>query len=649
MIEKLFENKNFFQKERDDAYSFFQIGIKTMRDYIEYSSGKNDVQEWVEKNRIIYGKPFSYSNADIRTDFSKMDLEFAGSNVEKFKNQLKYKTALRPYLRQYINDENSEKTVIKCRQVEMSETEINTNLYLASTGKFRVRHVFPTAGTANQIGKEKVSVAVLQSPRIREKVKRPYNTTSYEFDSGGFYTLLGSFSESGGRGGSSDKITFDEYEKMNPFVEEIFSETLSHSLYGYRVRLSTPMFPNSGIDEKFQFGNKLEWFTVCPKCKKEQKLEFPENIINFFEIGNKIDEDNYNDKLDRVYIGCRYCGQYIDRNSTHYLNNSKWIPERKKIISHSSYRLNGLMPPWNTGKSVLKKFHSFQFKNQFWNEVMGYAYVDPSAIINRDLFERVIDSRFKNQYKKFSGAKNISIGIDQGKVSWVVVRANGFLPDEKKSRIIYVERIDIDSLKRFGYKGEQNDHADRQSEIIKFFDSRIVINDANGLGNDRGETLVKRFPTRVYNCFYDTSEIQKAKRKELLIVPQWNETQKRVTVSRLMSAKSLIREYEEERVSLPGLDPDVEEFIQHHCNVAFQNMVSDKGEVYEVVGKVNPSDHYFHADLYAHIGQDRLINNERDGGSAVGIILGGEGKRRQSIYEKKKEIARTVSKNTDLE
>lgn len=219
---------------------------------------------------------------------------------------------------------------------------------------------------------------------------------------------------------------------------------------------------------------------------------------------------------------------------------------------------------------------------------------------------------------------------------------------KKKIRVIYVERIDIDTLKDHGYKGDQNDHADRQSEIISFFGAKIVINDANGLGNDRGETLAKRFPTRLYNCFYDTDEIKKQKRRQKMIEPQFTDSKRQVTVSRLITFKSLYRAYEECRISIPQIDREVEEFVKHNCNIAFQNQVDDNGNQFEIVGKINPSDHYSHASNYANIGISKLVNNERVGGS-IGIITGESQKKRLTIYEQKKEEARKNSLNPDLE
>ena len=80
------------------------------------------------------------------------------------------------------------------------------------------------------------------------------------------------------------ELTFDEYETQNPQIEDIYSESTSHSELGRKTRISTPKFPNSGIDLMYNKGCQYEWHVTCPHCGKEQQMTFPENIINFFRF-----------------------------------------------------------------------------------------------------------------------------------------------------------------------------------------------------------------------------------------------------------------------------------------------------------------------------------------------------------------------------
>lgn len=579
----------------------------TLEEYVKFSTGRNDLQKWVEGHRILYGNAFSYENASFQMQLGARDRQL--------------ERAPRPYLKQYINDACRDKTVIKCRQSEFTENELNENIWFAVTiPHVRVRHLFPTDGLANKMSREKIGPAMEKSPSIVKLMRKPFNITSKEFKNGSFYTIDGSWADHGGRGPSSDKITFDEYETQNPRIEEIYSESLSHSAIGRKSRISTPMFPNGGIDMMFQKGCQYSWIVVCRKCRKAQTMDFPDNIMNYFEAeGSELETEAYLRKLNRVYIGCKHCGAYIHRDGEHYLKTSRWVPKRKHLVrERASYRVTYMMLPWKTGKEVTSKYHSFRFKHQFWNEVMGFAFTDPTATITRDVFERCVDNQVRNAWRTLAQSRNISIGVDWGMVSWVVVRANGFAPNPRDPRIIYVERIDEKTLKDRGYNGAQTDHAKRVADIMVYFRGKVLVNDANGIGVDRNAYLVRRFPTRAWGCFYDTDEVQKMKRKERLIKPQFVQKPRTVRVSRVGTFKLLVAEYEEERCRIPALDPDMEEFVQHHANLVIQMYADEKtGDLYEVVGKTGP-DHYAHADNYSKIGFDFLVNVVRD--TTIGLV-----------------------------
>jgi hypothetical protein len=580
---------------------------KNLKEYASYATGTSDVQKWIEEHRMIYGKKFSYEDAGVLMELGDKD-----KKLDK---------APRPYLTQYVADKTKDKSTIKCRQSEFTENEVNENIWLSATiPHFNVRHIFPTSGLALQISKEKIHPAIMNSPKLKPLIQRPVNITSKHFINESFYTVDGSWTDHGGRGPSSDKITFDEYETQNPQIEEIYSESLSHSQWQIKTRISTPMFPNSGIDEMYNKGCMYEWVITCPKCKKRQAMEFPDNLMNFFDVSNEsTTSEKYIRKLNKIYIGCKFCGAYLDKVSRHYINTSFWEARRPHLKkTRASYRVTYMMLPWKTGKEITMKYHSFKFVHQFWNEIMGYAFVDPTAQLTRDLFERCIDTSFRNSFRKVVMARNVSVGVDWGGTSWCVVRANGFPPRKKLSRVIYVERIDEESLKRNGYSGAATDHQKRVAEIFAYFGGKILINDANGIGVDKNSYLIKKFPTRAWGCFYDTDEIQKQKKRTKLIEPRFSQGNRTVTVSRVSTFKMMLQEYEEEKVRIPQLNPAVNEFIDHHVNIAVQIMADEKtGQLYEVVGKTG-EDHYAHADNYSKIGFDFLVNTYR--GSSVGVV-----------------------------
>lgn len=496
---------------------------------------------------------------------------------------------------------------------EFTENELNLNFELALRRPYtNVLHIFPTQKLAEIIAKEKISLAVKESKGIFSKTLKPIASTYYSFLNGSMYRVDGSWGSMSGRAGSYDKLTYDEYEFHNPTVEGVFNELISHSSLRKITRISTPLFPGGGIDKKFNEGCQFNWWFVCPDCGLMQKFEFPQNIINFFELDYmRMDSEKYMERINQVYIGCRKCKAYIDRTSRQYIVSAKWIAERPHLVGYKhSYRITSFMLPWKTGKEILIKYHSSMFVHQFYNEVLGIAYRSSDSNISEEVFRQCEKKSLKNSDRPMQNLRGVSIGVDWGMISWVVIRARGIPPETRKPHIVYVERIDKENLKKYGYSGEQTDHVKRVAELAKIFKAQIIVNDANGIGVDRNSHLIREFPGKAFGCFYDTAEIVRQKMKTRTIEPQW--TKDKVTVSRVGSFKLLLQEYMERDennhpiVFFPIVDNEIEEFIVHHLNVGIEKMFDEKtGVQYEVVGK-SGEDHYAHADNYSRIGYDHI-------------------------------------------
>lgn len=571
--------------------------------------GTLDVMAWTEKNRLLSGKPFRYDDAGV----SMMRGEKDGPLT----------TAPRPYLNKVLKDTVQDKSIIKCRQSEFTESEISDNIYLSCTRpNTMVRHIFPIASVANQVAKERIHPSIMNSPSVRVRLLKPISLSSHGFSNGSFYTVASSYSETGGRGPTSDKITFDEYESQNEKIEEIFGESTSHSTLARRTRISTPMFPGGGIDARFSDATGHEWWLVCPRCHKRQQMTFPDSIIGFFEkTALREDEGSYQKRLDKVYIGCKFCKEYIDRTSPFYLKHSGWYARRPSLegLRHS-YRVTYFMLPWKTGKEILYKYHGYRYVHQFWNEVVGYAYVGEDANIPRASVEACSDPSLANSFMKVATVKNTAIGIDWGPtVSWVVVMGDGVPGNPDTPSVIYMERIDKESLQQHGFSGADTDHVGRAGQIIDRFSAGIVVNDANGIGNDRNSILIRRYKMRAYGLFYDTDEKQKQKKRTKVIEPMWILNQNKVTVSRTGTLKLILKSFREKDISFPRLDPLTTVFVDHICALAVERIEDPTtGAEYEVVGKIGP-DHFAHAYNYARIGYDRMTGRDR-GGGVPGVI-----------------------------
>jgi hypothetical protein len=286
------------------------------------------------------------------------------------------------------------------------------------------------------------------------------------------------------------------------------------------------------------------------------------------------------------------------------------------------------MLPWKTGREVLYKYHTFRFVHQFYNEVLGYAYVPEDANIPRSTVEACSNPNIVNTYSRIASLRDVAVGVDWGDVSWVVVMARGVPGDPGKPHVVYIERIDKESLKLHGLGEDGFSHAKRVAQIMDRFKGAILVNDANGIGADRNSYLIRRYKGRAWGCFYDTAEIQRQKRKTKTIEPQWQRHQGRVTVSRTGTLKLMLAMFRESEIVYPRIDPLITQFVNHVCALGVEQREDAlTGAVFEVVGRVGP-DHFAHALNYAKIGYDHISGKEHGGGTP-GVIGRSRGPRKR--------------------
>ncbi|MHA1694108.1 MAG: phage terminase large subunit family protein [Candidatus Helarchaeota archaeon] len=651
-LNRLFAGDGFFSKRKRKLFdtNIYEIGIGSLsyafliqiqillRRFNIYSSIKLSLNK--KSNRNFWKLMIGYKKNNILNFMKKIGIydKIDENDILELKKEIK---TVKKYSRRHEHIRKKENEIVSIKKKgiketyditveethnffangilvsnsELTEAEINENIYLCSTiPYFRVIHLMPSGGLVNDICKEKLTPAIEKSPDLLKLLKRKNQQalTIKEFANGSIYRFESGGINAGGRGSSCDKITFDEYESQNPEIEEIYSEAISHSSYAKRTRISTPLIPKMGIDAKYLEGSQYYWEIKCPKCGKRQEMTFPENVINFFDKEDiEIDTDKeYKKRLNEVYIGCKYCGAYINRNTKYYTETSRWVAKRPDLIDfHNSYKISYFMLAWKTGKEILFKYHNFRFLYQFYNEVLGIAYVAKDANIGKQILEANINPKLKNNGEYYGFMKHISMGVDWGKGkigSWVVIKVDGHPDSDKPAQIIYIEKITKKSLQKLGYKDtSDNGHKFRVEDLIKKFKVDISLDDANGIGADRSAYLVNKFPQKCFGVFYDTAENQKQKRGRQLLSPKWQA--EKVTVSRLNEFINILQEFRDlNKVDIPEMDRNIKEFIEHLDSIVIEKMLDSKtNSIYQIV-KSTGADHYAHAYLYASVGYNQI-------------------------------------------
>ncbi len=507
---------------------------------------------WAMRKRKLKGEPLSFMPREINA---------------------RTMNRVRPFLETPLNDDSRDKGYRKARQIGLSENSVTESLWFADTKPHtKVFYTFPTNRQMQDFSNTRIAEAISESEHLQQVMGDIKNVNLKKVGTS-FLFLRGSQSERLGEGVDADVAFFDEIDRMPPRVKVAFEESLQGSMYGWVREISTPTVPNHGIDESWNKSKQLYWFITCSRCRTKQTLEW-------------LATDDFAGKtsvslVDGVHVyACRKCDgelSFEDRI------RGEWVPKFPRR-EPSYYQFNQLMAPWITAEKLWQKQEDYPFKQLFYNYCLGIPYLGDNVLVTEEL---IIGCRTIKPRDQWKGPR--VLGIDWGDRSWMVVlQAFG-----DKIGIVHLERIDASDI---------GEIIPTVVQCFEKFDCRVMVNDA-GYGKDRNTLLLKKFPERVYSCFYPTTE-----KGSKIFEPQWQDESHKVSVDRTSSIKLALGLFRSKSIVIaPEVDlGELKTFVKHLTNLVSVKDYDEKtGEIEEWIASTG-QDHFGHAFNYAAIALGKL-------------------------------------------
>ena len=252
---------------------------------------------------------------------------------------------------------------------------------------------------------------------------------------------------------------------------------------------------------------------------------------------------------------CIKCGRILNRANGHW-------EKRNPKSEIAGFHITQLIAPWISAKDIIKKRNDYKFKRDYYNFVLGEEYAGGSGMVTR----ADIISCVKN-ITDYSG--KAVVGVDWGDTSWAVVR--------KGNRIIHLAKITDDTRK----------HAQRVAELMEKFRADAVCD--FGYGDTKNKQLIDWFPGRVWMCVYSDG----------VIFPKFNKEKHIVNIDRTRSIEEELAEIKDGTLEIQPQDL-VEDFIQHHLNLASKKVEDKHGKIRTIIERSGP-DHFVHANNYSRL------------------------------------------------
>lgn len=556
------------------------LGSMTHEDFKQLMASLDPVA-WVETNRVLKGKPFSFAGRD--------------------------------YLLQPYRDNYQDIIFYKGRQVEMSEFSMNWLLRKLHAHPYTAGlHAFPRSNQALKFSKQRVDGAIKDSDLIsawyEERESEIMMRKFVRHDEGklkpyNFY-ILGATWESkkdtvgdAARGISLDFIVYDERQDHPNDVETVLGEGASHSEFKQTLTLGTPKLPGTQFDQQWEASDKHFWHVKCTSCGRETII----TMDNIMDSGD--DERGY-------YYACTHCKTELNRLA------GKWhATNAQKRPLYRGYHINQLMVPWINPNEIMRKYLSPTYpKRRFFNEVLGFAYGGDDVPISLPMMHACA----QNEYKLGIVEGAMYGGVDWGATSYAWLQSKTQL-GHKIVDILIVDDAD------------PREHPKKIARWMKKYVpyvKRVVCDagpDITRFYNLRDE-LKKLGVTRdVWACYYSTPPAKTS--------ISWNEKEMNVTVGRSEAIERIVDEVSDQFLVIPGQDKSMEKIetmMDHFTNIAAVRAKTQSGMeiiIYEATGP----DHFLHAKLYSDIAAS----------TGTSIVIGGSA----PVAIPRREVGSSVSKD----
>lgn len=515
--------------------------------------GRRDLPRWIEQNTTISGKPFSFKGHE--------------------------------YQQRIMLDESPEIVIRKSAQTGISEMSMRmvAGLIMIMPGSFRVGYTLPTATAATVYAKTRFTSVVSGSATLMAAMStRDIDTADTKtFGPGKEIYFKGAATGNAAISTTLDMLVHDEISFSDQEVIGDYHSRLIHSMYKWKVKLSTPTWPGDPIDEAFKASRRHWNFCKCNHCGHRFLPDYYEHvrIPGFDRHLDEVSRENLHTlRYQEAQLLCPVCVKPVDLSPA----NREWVcenPDDKYIAA--GYQVQPFdAPTVVTLSDLIIASTSYASKPKFRQFSLGRPSEDAeSGLTDEDLNGAAVEL-------VHSPFTTHQMGIDLGLICHFTI---GGLDGEGKLGVVHRERVPLSKFR------------ERYWALKAQYRVTVVVSDIQpysdlimGLSSEDANLYGASYVTRNGLELFDVKVREEDPDAALMGVRQ-------VQVNRNAMFDHLLAEYREGRVwTCKGNDWEL--YKAHMQDMKRASATLRNGEFTSVWQKSSKGqDHYHHSLLYLSV------------------------------------------------
>lgn len=495
-----------------------------------------------------------------------------------------YGTKYHPWAEEMHDTTATFNYAMKGAQLGVTEVAINLALYQVIQRGRDVLYVLPTAINAGDFSKSRFKPALDNSPQIAAAFTDTNTVNLKQAGSTNLY-IRGSRGDSNLKSIPASRLILDELDEMDQKQIWLALERLSGQLEKQVWGVSTPTIPNFGIHKLFLTSTQEHYHFRCPGCGRWTRLSWPECI----EIrGESVHDVRCHDS----FLKCRECGVKLPHKAKpEWLAGAEWVSEHTAANPdirgfHISQLYSFTVTPGELVVAYFRGFGDELAAKEFHNSKLGLPYIGDGAKVDDKHLDASIGTHSIEGDRPEVSGRLITMGVDQGKWSYVVVR-EWFIKE-------YTNDLNAAARCRQIWNGKfYETDWDRLDDLMREWQVLACVIDADP-EISQARRFARRFPGFVWLCRYRKGQVAKE-----ISVADNDDDAPIATVDRANWLSVSLGRFKTEPPTIE-LPRDVNEEFRTHQKNLVATYVRD-GENVRLDYVTTGPDHYAHAGNYAEI------------------------------------------------
>jgi hypothetical protein len=278
-----------------------------------------------------------------------------------------------------------------------------------------------------------------------------------------------------------DLLFVDEVDLTAPENIGTATNRLDDSSWKLRYYLSTPTVNNYGIHKMWLASDMRKWLVKCPKCNKEQEIQWDQNLRM---EGNPANPTS-------VYYGCHSCDAEITLS---HMQTGRWVAERPELSDTTvGFHVHQMLT--TPARVLYAQFRDpLETEVEFHRKRLGMPFeLDGGSLEADDVYAGCyLDEPYEKEIRH-DGESTYYMGVDQGNQLQVTVCK--IIPGHEYPKVVRIELVNPDDG---GFE--------RIGNLMRFFRVKKCVIDANP-NRHSAIDLATSFPGRIYIADYNESGV----------------------------------------------------------------------------------------------------------------------------------------------